>query len=67
MRHPHFKRSPKAKGNVQLFAVLMEMIRLYLQPQDQTRLDANKYSSVVVRKGSMLTYTAQEDSMTSSP
>lgn len=64
MRHPCFKRSPKAEGNFQLLSVLMEMIWLYVQPRGQISLDANKYSSIVVREGSMLTYTTQEDSIT---
>lgn len=63
MWHPHFKSSPKAEGNFQPLAVLIEMIRLYLQPQGQTRLDANKYISTVVREGSMFTCTTQEDSI----
>lgn len=61
MRHPHFKSSPKAERNFRLLAVLMEMIWLYLQPQGQTRLDANKHSSIVVREESMFTCTTQED------
>lgn len=48
--HPCFKRSLKAEGNFQLLAVLMEMTWLYLQPRGQSRLGANKNSSIVQRR-----------------
>lgn len=55
MRHPHL--GALWEQSFQLLAVLMEMIWFY----SQTSLDANKYSSIVVREGSMLTYTTKED------